>query len=57
MDKIAEVIKRYKQADFFERLCLFLSTPDLRDVFEDIELKNPAANEDRIFSERPNSRT
>ena len=51
MDRTTEIIKRYEKSDSYERLCIFLSFPDLRDVFEDIELKIPVADEHRTFLE------
>jgi hypothetical protein len=49
MDKTIEILKQYRQADSYERTCLFLQFPDLRDVFQDIELKNPAVEKDRTI--------
>jgi len=37
MKKEAETLIKYVQADFSERIFLFLQNPDLRDVFQEIE--------------------
>lgn len=39
MERTIEILKQYRQADFYERTCLFLQFPDLRDVLQDIEFK------------------
>lgn len=46
MERPIEIVKRYEQRDSYERICLFLQFPDLRDVFQDIESQNPAVEED-----------
>lgn len=37
MKRVKEIVKEYEQADFFNRLCLFLQHRDLRDVFQKME--------------------
>lgn len=49
MEKMLDILKQYKQADSYERTCLFLQYPDLRDVLQDIELKNPAVEIDHTI--------
>jgi hypothetical protein len=43
MDREMEIMRRYEQADFFERMCLFLQFRDLRGAFQKIESKDPIA--------------
>jgi uncharacterized protein YehS (DUF1456 family) len=40
MERTKEIFKRYEQADFFERMCLFLQFSDLRDIFQEIEFND-----------------
>jgi hypothetical protein len=49
MESTIKIVKQYDQGDSYERTCLFLQFPDLRDVFLDIELKNPAIEKDRTI--------
>jgi hypothetical protein len=51
MEGIREILKLYEQVDYAHRMQLFLQFPDLRDVFEDIELTSPAVDNDHIVSE------
>jgi hypothetical protein len=51
MERPTEILKRYKESDFYERLCIFLQFPDLRDAFEDIELRNPPVEKDCFIFE------
>jgi hypothetical protein len=37
MERVKEILIQYAQADFFERMHLFLQYPDLRDVFGEME--------------------
>jgi hypothetical protein len=37
MEQAREILRRYAQADFFNRIYLFLQFPGLRDVFQEIE--------------------
>ena len=39
MERVKEILIQYEQADFFERMHLFLQFPDLRNVFGEIERK------------------
>ena len=43
MKKDEEVLTQYTQADFSKRLHMFLQFPDLRDSFQEIDLKDSAA--------------
>jgi hypothetical protein len=40
MERTIEILKQYRQADYYVRTCLFLQFPDLRDVFQGIEFIN-----------------
>jgi hypothetical protein len=40
MERIKEILIHYAQADFYERMHLFLQFPDLRDTFQEIERKS-----------------
>jgi len=37
MERAKEILIQYAQADFYERMHLFLQFPELRDVFGEIE--------------------
>lgn len=39
MEQAREILIRYAQADFYERIHLFLQYPGLRDIFQEIERK------------------
>lgn len=41
MERPLETVKRYERADSYERLCLFLQFPNLRDEFLDVDSKAP----------------
>jgi hypothetical protein len=41
MERPIEIVRRYEEGDSDERLCLFLQFRELRDVFDDIDLKDP----------------
>lgn len=43
MEQEMELLKRYKKADFSERMYLFLQHRDMRNAFQAIEFKNSAA--------------
>jgi len=43
MEQEMEILIRYGEADFNERLHLFLQFPELRGAFQEIEFKNLAA--------------
>jgi hypothetical protein len=45
MGRTIEILKQYGKADSYERRCLFLQFPDLRDVFQDVESQNPTIEE------------
>ena len=53
MERTMDIIKQYRQADSYERTCLFLQISDLRDVFQDIEIENPAVEIDRTIFNSP----
>jgi hypothetical protein len=61
MERVKEILIQYAQADFYERMHLFLQFPDLRNVFGEIErniyyflrpLLNSIAKEDVPSSSR-----
>ncbi len=43
MEKEVEILIQYTKADFFRRMHMFLQFPDLRDSFQEIDLKDLAA--------------
>jgi hypothetical protein len=48
MERPMETVKRYEEGDSDEKLRLFLQFRELRDVFLDIDLKDPVIEKDRI---------
>jgi hypothetical protein len=38
MERVKKIVKGYEQADFFERMCLFLQHRDLRNDFQKMEI-------------------
>ena len=48
MERPTEIVKRYEQGDSDEKLCLFTQFRELRDAFDDIDLKDPVIEKDRI---------
>jgi len=55
MEKEVEILIQYTQADFSKRMHMFLQFPDLRDSFQEIDLKDFAAQKASSTKE-PNKR-
>jgi hypothetical protein len=49
MKSTMEILEQYGLADSYERTCLFLQFPDLRNVFHDIEFENHFIKKDRTI--------
>jgi hypothetical protein len=49
MNNTDRILALYRQADFSERVLLFIQYRDLRESFLDIDLDNPAALEEWSF--------
>ena len=47
MERPMETVKRYEEGDADEKLRLFLQFRELRDIFLDIDLKDPVIEKDR----------
>jgi hypothetical protein len=53
MGREMEILRQYEQAEFPERMILFLQFPDLRNIFQEVEFKESAAERTNISSTKP----
>ena len=56
MKKVVKILQQYAQADFSQRIYLFLQFPDLRDAFQEIERKGFPCSHDFAYSTEQHSK-